>query len=76
MSPSAPVRSDRREPCRKGCQTAYFLSLSLFFLKHPKNVTLFAKKKKQNGEGGLPPSPPHLLLACKNRFYLEVRDCA
>ena len=25
----------------------------------PRNVTLFAKKKKQNGEGGL----PHLLLA-------------
>ena len=38
----------------------------------PRNVTLFAKKKKQNGEGGLPPSPPHLLLARENRFYTFI----
>jgi hypothetical protein len=37
----------------------------------PRNVTLFVKKK-QNGEGGLPPSPPHLLLARENRFYYFV----
>ena len=37
--------------------------------KHPSKRHAFRGKKKQNGEGGLPPSPPHLLLACENRFY-------
>ena len=54
-----PVRGDR-EP---------FWTKITSIKNTPRNVTLFAKKKKQNGEGGLPPSPPHLLLARENRFY-------
>ena len=42
----------------KGCQTAYFLSPSLFFLKHPKNVTLFAKEKNRMAKGVSPPRHP------------------
>ena len=58
-------------PLLRGDRRAHFLMTQITSIKNtPRNVTLFAKKKKQNGEGGLPPSPPHLLLARKNRFYL------
>ena len=38
----------------KGCQRAYFPSLSLVFLKHPKNVTP-SERKKTEWRGGSPP---------------------
>ena len=60
----------------KGGYTDIFSSKSVSDKTRANSVTIFPTKKKQNGEGGLPPSPPHLLLAWENRFYLEVRDCA
>ena len=60
----------------KGGYTGIFSSKSVSDKSRANSVTIFPMKKKQNGEGGHPPSPPHLLLAWENRFYLEVRDSA
>jgi hypothetical protein len=46
-----------------------FLKINHVNEKHPWKRHAFREKEKQNGEGGLPPSQPHLLLARKNRFY-------
>ena len=53
-----------------------FLDTNHVNKKHPWKRHAFRENKKTEWRGGSPPSPPHLLLARENRFYLEARDCA